>query len=178
MAKEPSQAKAPPVPIAEQMRWRERERIGLEQGRIIIKGKQTPSELGEQGHIKTLSNTWLYDTASDNMTLFVHDIPKQTGKHVHQGTYSLFVIEGKGYTVVDGVRSDWEAGDLILLPVKAGGVEHQHFNLEKNKHSRWLAIRSRPLVEMIGRRIEQREVSPDWKEEHGEKLVYFEKKIS
>lgn len=164
MAKETERVGAPsPVPREKQIQWRKRERDGLERGIVVVKGKKVSYEMIEQGFIRWLSTVWMEDTASNNMTIFIHRIPAHSGKHVHQGGFSLFVIEGKGYTVVDGVRHNWEEGDLILLPIKAGGVEHQHFNLDPQKPSRWLALTSNCLWPTIGRQIEQREYHPDWK---------------
>ena len=40
--------------------------------------------------------------------------------HRHQGGLALFVLDGRGHTIVNGVTHDWEAGDLILLPVAPG----------------------------------------------------------
>jgi hypothetical protein len=30
--------------------------------------------------------------------------------------------------MIDGIRYDWEKGDVILIPLKPQGSEHQHFN--------------------------------------------------
>ena len=37
----------------------------------------------------------------------------------------ILVIEGRGYDIHDGIRWNWERGDLISIPAMA---EHQHFN--------------------------------------------------
>lgn len=60
------------------------------------------------------------------------------------------MIEGRGWTVVDGIRHGWEAGDLILLPLKPGGVEHQHFNAEPAKPCVWLGIIHGGLWDALG----------------------------
>lgn len=154
--------------------WMNREREGLEKGVILVKGKERPHVLNEQGYIKRLSTATMENTASNNMMVFIHRIIHHSGKHKHQGGYSLFVLEGKGYTTVDGVRHDWEEGDLVLLPIKQGGVEHQHFNEDPRGASRWMALVSRPLVEILSRRVEQKDVHPDWKKLHGDKISDFE----
>ncbi|MBI4595612.1 MAG: cupin domain-containing protein [Candidatus Tectomicrobia bacterium] len=154
--------------------WMNREKDGLEKGVILVKGKERPHVLNEQGYIKRLSTPVMENTASNNMMVFIHRIIHHSGRHKHQGGYSLFVLEGKGYTTVDGVRNDWEEGDLILLPIKTGGVEHQHFNEDPKGASRWMALVSRPLVEILSRRVEQKQVHPDWKRKHGDKTAVFE----
>ena len=152
-------------------RWMRQWRHRAEEGAIVIKGKQRPYRLIEQGHIKNLVSPTDPDAATTNIRLFIHLIPKHSGRHTHQGGYSLFVLDGKGYTVVDGKRYDWKAGDLIVLPIKKGGCEHQHFNLDPNKPSRWLAINPRPLWEVLGAFVRQNDQSPDWKETHGDGVV-------
>lgn len=168
------EVEAVPVEADSPYSWMKREKDGLESGVILIKGKEKPHVLNEQGFIKRLSTPDMEYTASNNMMVFLHRIVHHSGRHRHQGGYSLFVLEGKGYTTVDGVRHDWEEGDLILLPIKPGGVEHQHFNEDPRGASRWMALVSRPLIEIISRRVEQKEVHPDWKKLHGEKLSMFE----
>lgn len=130
-------------------------------GRKVIKGKTIPWEQGRQGLARWYVNDFITDTANDKWTIFVHEIKLHSGKHVHQGGLSIFVLKGKGYTTVDGVRYNWQAGDLICLPIKKGGVEHQHFNLD-DKPSRWLALINYRLIEAIGRFLEQKVESPDW----------------
>lgn len=74
------------------------------------------------------------------------------------------VLEGKGYTVVDGIRYDWEKDDLILLPVKPNGCEHQHFNADPSgKAAEWMAFIFNPYFEALGAPLEQKAESPDWK---------------
>jgi len=75
----------------------------------------------------------------------------------------IFVLEGKGYTVVDGQRCDWEKGDLILLPIRPGGVEHQHFNLNGGEPSRWTAFIYKPFHDEVAHGMEQREESPEFR---------------
>lgn len=133
----------------------------MAQGRRVIKGNTLPWEQGRQGLVRWYLNDLITDTANDKWTMFVHEIRVHSGKHVHQGGLTIFVLKGKGYTTVDDVRFDWSAGDLICLPIKKGGVVHQHFNLD-GKPSRWLALINNRMIEFAGRFIEQKVESPDW----------------
>ena len=53
-------------------------------------------------------------------------IPKgwHTGKHSH-GEEALYILEGSGFSVVDGKRYDWDKGSCLFMPF---GSVHQHFN--------------------------------------------------
>lgn len=127
-------------------------------GKRIIKGNKLPWQVAKQGILRFYhtepQNNW--GLGLETLRLFVHEIRTHSGRHKHQGGFCLFVLVGKGYTVVDGTRCDWSEGDLILLPFKKGGVEHQHYNID-SKPSRWLAFSSIPLGQMTGFIIEQKE---------------------
>ncbi len=134
-------------------------------GKIVIKGKEQPWRQNRQGLIKMyLSFHGAEDTAADNWVCFIHDIKVHSGKHRHQGGIQLFVLEGEGYTVVDGERVDWEKGDLIILPVKPNGCEHQHFNKVPGQPAKWMAFEYWTYARVLGNLFEQVDNSPDWKE--------------
>ena len=80
------------------------------------------------------------------------------------GRVQVYVITGKGYSVVDGERWDWEKGDLVLLPMKPEGVEHRHFNLDPQKPAIWCAFINIPIQEHLASDLKQTENSPDFKE--------------
>ena len=71
--------------------------------------------------------------------VFMHEIKTVSGKHRHQGGLLIYVLEGKGYSIVNGERKDWRKGDLVLLPMAPGGVEHQHFNSDAEKPAKFIA---------------------------------------
>ncbi|MBI4595327.1 MAG: cupin domain-containing protein [Candidatus Tectomicrobia bacterium] len=127
----------------------------------VLHGKNRPWELNRQGYIRTYMHDDSEGLANNHWSIFSHDIRAHSGKHRHQGGINLFVLKGKGYTTVDGQKYDWKEGDLILLPIKKGGVEHQHFNAD-GKPSRWVAFRHIPSADMIGRFREQKENFTDW----------------
>ena len=76
----------------------------------------------------------------------------------------IYVLEGKGYSVVDGERKDWEKGDLVLLPMRPEGVEHQHFNLDPAEPAVWAAFIHIPIQEFLASDLQQTENSPDFEE--------------
>jgi hypothetical protein len=132
-------------------------------GKIVVKGAERPYQQNRQGLVQFLNHrTGHQDTALKDWNVFVHDIRRHSGMHRHQGGVALFVLEGEGYTVVDGERIDWEAGDLILLPPKPGGVDHQHFNRNPGESAKWIAFAYKPMHDEMGSYLEQREVSPDY----------------
>ena len=95
----------------------------------------------KQGKLLYYLNSDIYkNTPLQDWRVFTHSLINQSGKHRHQGGLVIYVIEGKGWSIVDDERVDWEAGDLLLLPIKKGGVTHQHFNAEPGKDCHWIAL--------------------------------------
>ncbi len=155
----PEPANAYEAAILEQRRHIDRQSSGV----IVIKSEDRPWQQARQGKLKYYLIPSLYkDTVLQSWRVFTHEIRTQSGKHRHQGGVSIYVLEGKGYTIADGKRVDWEAGDLILLPIKPNGIEHQHFNLS-DKPSKWIAFVYLPLIDHIAHYLEQVETSPDAK---------------
>ncbi len=136
--------------------------VRAETGRCIQKNKDVPWEQGRQGRIKYLVHPAREDLALGNWLLFVQDIKSHSGRHRHQGGLAIYVVEGKGWTTVNGERHDWEEGDLILLPILPKGVEHQHFNAVPGSPCKWLALIYQPMIEAMASPVEQKELSPDY----------------
>jgi len=133
----------------------------LREGTVVIRGKDIRWEQNRQSVIKPYLNPANWSKwGSPEWMMFCNHIKKQSGKHVHQGGLGIFVLQGKGYTVVDGERFDWVKDDLIILPVRPGGCEHQHFNLDPDIPAVWLAITFVPFRMACGNEARQKEFSP------------------
>jgi hypothetical protein len=60
--------------------------------------------------------------------------------------------------------TEWQLsrqGDLLLLPVKSGGVEHQHFNTGDSEDTHWIAFYYEPWGRAMGNLMEQVEETPE-----------------
>ncbi len=135
-----------------------------ENGRVIIKGKEIDFESNRQGVVKWLLHRKDWDkVGAPGWHMFINHIQKHSGKHIHQGGLVLFVLEGEGYTVVDGQRFDWQKDDLIVLPVKPGGCEHQHFNIDPACPAEWLAFIYHTMGDVVSVGKHQVEEAPGWK---------------
>jgi quercetin dioxygenase-like cupin family protein len=47
-----------------------------------------------------------------------------SGGHTH-GEEAIYIVEGSGFSIVNGVRYNWAKGSTLVIPF---GAEHQHFN--------------------------------------------------
>jgi hypothetical protein len=70
------------------------------------------------------------DTILSTHLFFSQEIPpgSRSGRVKFQGEQIIFVAEGSGYTLVDGVKHPWTAGDVLNMPVRKKGIVVQHFN--------------------------------------------------
>lgn len=64
------------------------------------------------------------------------------GNHGHMNSAVMYILEGKGHEIHDGVRYDWEAGDAILV---GNARVHQHFNDSQTHPARLMVVKAKPL---------------------------------
>jgi gentisate 1,2-dioxygenase len=140
-------------------------------GNLLIRAADMTWEQNKQGRVRYYLNPEYEANALRDWTLFLHDIRTHTGTHKHQGGLVIYVVEGEGYTVCDGVRYDWAANDLVILPLKPEGLEHKHYNKREGEPCQWVAIFYWPWWEMVASEFFQLELHPDYRERVRERLV-------
>lgn len=133
-------------------------------GRIVVKLDDCPQELVRQGRLRFYLDHLVTDTPLREWVVFTHEVRTHSGKHRHQGGLVIYVIEGKGYSVVDDERIDWAKGDLLLLPLRENGVEHQHFNSQPGTPAVWMAFIHQPIRDFVASEMTQSEISPEFRE--------------
>ncbi|MBI4289126.1 MAG: cupin domain-containing protein [Chloroflexi bacterium] len=143
--------------------WRDR----LHQ-RWVIREKDQPMELNRMGYYRWYVHPDFTDIAVKHILFWVHEIPpgSRSGKQKHQGGRLHFVLQGKGYTILDGKRCDWGPEDLIVTPINAGGCVFQHFNTDP-EHPVKLAVAEPNWYDIMGVDLaagfEQLENAPEYK---------------
>lgn len=138
---------------------------------VVIRGKEIPWHQNRNARVRYYLHPYKHDTALQTMLVFEHIIHRHSGMHRHQGGLAIFVLDGEGYTMVEGERFDWEAEDLLLLPIVPGGVAHQHFNRNPGRPARWLALIVNAFHEHLSTEIVQIENSPQWRPPAGAQVV-------
>ena len=157
--REPPALNSYELAIAHDREFAERQRLG----RVVLRIEDCPQQQTRQGLLRFyLSPFVIHDTPLQNWSVFTHEIHTKSGKHKHQGGIVIYVVEGKGHSVVDGERWDWEKGDLVLLPLRPEGVEHQHFNDDPSKPSVWMAFVNFAIRDYVALEITQLEESADF----------------
>ncbi|SHG39186.1 cupin domain-containing protein [Pedobacter caeni] len=77
-----------------------------------------------------------------------------TNKHRHTYETVLFVIEGKGYTEIEGEKVEWQAGDAVYIPVWAW---HRHQNLSDTEPAKYIACENAPQLQHLGVALREEE---------------------
>jgi quercetin dioxygenase-like cupin family protein len=135
-------------------------------GPVVIRGSEATMELSRQGRLTYFLNHLVFkDTPLQQWLVFTHEVRTHSGKHRHQGGLVIYVIDGSGYSVVEGEKIAWKKGDLLLLPMKPGGVEHQHFNENPDKPALWIAFIHSPTMEHLAHEMKQLESTPEFKDQ-------------
>jgi len=63
-------------------------------------------------------------------------------KHGHVNEAAFYILDGKGYEIHDGIRYDWQAGDVAVVH---NNCVHQHFNADPAKPARALVLKTKPM---------------------------------
>lgn len=121
---------------------RDRQRADRKGGMQVLKRRDLPLEANRQGFMRWYMHPEIKDTVLSTYLCFEQEIPpaSRSGRVKFQGGQVIYVIAGRGYTLLDGVKHPWAAGDVINLPLRRGGIVVQHFNEDPETPARFLAV--------------------------------------
>ncbi|MCG3153093.1 MAG: hypothetical protein GEEBNDBF_02402 [bacterium] len=88
------------------------------------------------------------------LNAFIYGILEVGGRaHMHRHTYEsvIVILEGSGYSLIEGERLDWQAGDAIYTPRWAW---HSHIN-SGTTEVRYLSITNMPMLANLGLMIRE-----------------------
>ncbi|MCC6177321.1 MAG: cupin domain-containing protein [Chloroflexi bacterium] len=78
------------------------------------------------------------------VTMAIHQMPPASYTETHKHEEAIVYIRtGSGYSIIDGERYDWKAGDCMHIQP---GSWHQHFNTDPERVSQHIAILPTPLL--------------------------------
>jgi quercetin dioxygenase-like cupin family protein len=66
----------------------------------------------------------------------------ESQKHGHVNEAVFYILDGEGAEEHDGVRYEWEAGDVAIVH---NNCVHQHFNRNPRKPARALVLKTKPM---------------------------------
>lgn len=125
----------------ELLKMRDEQRDQRKNGLQVIRGRELPQEVNRQGLMRWYMHPEIKDTILNTHLFFEQEIPpgSRSGRLKFQGEQVMYILEGKGYTVLDGVKHHWAAGDVVNLPLRKQGIVIQHFNEDPEKPVKFVA---------------------------------------
>ena len=114
----------------ELMALRDEQRQEKSSGIQVVRRKDLPAELNSQGIMRWYMHPAIKDIVLSTLAIYEQVIPpdSRSGLLQFQGGQIIFVVEGSGYTTIDGVKYKWKPRDVLNLPLKKEGIIVQHFN--------------------------------------------------
>lgn len=96
------------------------------------------------------------DLPSKNVSMTIGGLlpAQKTNRHRHTYETILYVLEGKGWTLVEDEKVEWEAGDAVYIPSWAW---HQHKNLSDTEPARYIACENAPQLQNLGVALREEE---------------------
>jgi quercetin dioxygenase-like cupin family protein len=95
---------------------------------------------------QTFSRHYVEPKDGITQTLHIHMEEYSPGaisqKHGHVNEAAFYILDGRGYEIHDGVRYDWQAGDIAIVH---NNCVHQHHNADPDKPARALVLKSKPM---------------------------------
>ena len=140
-------------------------------GAWLIKGKDLPWEHNRQGKMQWYLHPALEDTSIRSMIFFRQEIPPggRTGAQKTPGGSILYILEGRGYTILNGTRHQWKAGDIVNLPLLEEGCTYQHFNADQDAPVLMVGCYANHLDAIgvdMGSGFEELEPAPEYRQQH------------
>lgn len=140
----------------------------------VVRPTDMPWERSRHGTLKHMVNEKM-NARVKTLDVYMQELPPggRSGKHRHMWEEFIFVLEGRGYDLHwdvevemgdtyrwkagDAKRCDWQAGDVILIPVN---TVHQHVNADPERPARLISAQNRLYKAMGFNDLEQLEDAP------------------
>ena len=154
---------------------RDRYRRQAERGVKIVRGDELPWELNRQGKTRWYIHPAKNDTVIRSLVVYMQEIEPggRSGKQASPGGIVHYMLDGKGYVVVNGKKHSWGKGDCVGLPILSRPVEYQFFNTDKKRAARFIAATPN-LFEVLGvdmgTRFEQLEPASAYKRKSNQRI--------
>jgi hypothetical protein len=149
---------------------RDIQRMRKKNALVNVLGKELPWEINRQGIMRWYLHPIMEDTVINNLICYVQEIPvgSRSGRVKAQGGQVFYIWEGKGFTVMDGVKHYWEEGSVVQIPVRPPGVIFQHFNDDAKVPARLICVEVNSVGSLgvdRGSGFEQLENCPEYEKE-------------
>jgi gentisate 1,2-dioxygenase len=72
---------------------------------------------------------------------------EKSNRHRHAYETIAYILEGKGYSVIEDRIVEWQKGDAIYIPNWAW---HQHVNTDSECEAKYIASENAPMLQNLG----------------------------
>lgn len=133
--------------VAERDLWqelftlRDAQREARDKAVWLVRGDRLRQETNRHGLMRWYLHPNLKSPCISTMSIFEQEIPpgSRSGRLAHPGNMVMYIVEGEGYTLLDGEKHHWKQGDTVQIPAKPEGVVFQHFNASETEPARFIA---------------------------------------
>ena len=151
----------------ELLKMRDEQRDLMKAALQVVRGDELPQEVNPQGMMRWYLHPSIKDTVLNTFIFFEQEIPpgSRTGRLRFQGGQVMIILEGSGYTMLDGVKHTWAKDDVLNLPIRGPGIVVQHFNTDPNNPAKFVAVEANWLACTTvdrGSGFEQLEAAPEY----------------
>ena len=121
---------------------RDKQREEVKGAMQVVKEKDLPLETNAMGQMRWYLHPALKDVVVNPMMVYQQEIPpgSRSGRLKFQGGQVIMILDGQGYTSIDGVKHTWKKGDVLNLPLRDDGIIVQHFNTDTAVTAKFLAV--------------------------------------
>jgi len=120
-------------------------------GPVVVHTKDLKLEhLESRGRKRAyISEPQILGSMVQTMAMFIAQIDPggRTGKHRHFNEAMIYILEGRGHSIIDGERYEWGQGDVISVPLYSW---HHHVNDDPVRPVRYLGVTNIPLLRAMG----------------------------
>jgi gentisate 1,2-dioxygenase len=134
------------------------------QAPVQIKGEEIRAQHAKHSHVYLVDPRLGFNHRT--FRFWINRIPAgeeegmgwKTLGHRHTVEAVIYVLQGRGHSIIDGVRYDWKPGDFISVPMFSW---HRHLNTG-NEDFVYLAATTGPLSLSLGLAVYEDERYPDY----------------
>jgi gentisate 1,2-dioxygenase len=115
----------------------------------VIAGDSLEWETSHHGKVAYISEPAILGSNVQTMMMFIEELAPggSNSGHRHLNEALVYILEGRGYSIIDGTRYDWKQGDTIAVPLMSW---HQHFNADPERRVVFLGATNEPLLRSMG----------------------------
>lgn len=131
------------------MQLAEESRRRAQSGPVVIHTRDLKFEQTRGRRRAFISEPQVLGSMVQTMALFIAEIAPggHTNRHRHFNEAMIYILQGRGHSLINGQRYDWAETDVVSVPLYEW---HQHFNDDPERPVRYLGITNMPLLRAMG----------------------------